>query len=42
MVDAVKKIGQIDPQKCRDHVKERFGVPRMVDDYEAVYKKIVS
>jgi glycosyltransferase involved in cell wall biosynthesis len=42
MVDAVRRIDQIDPQKCRDHVVEQFGVARMVDDYEAIYKRIIS
>lgn len=42
MTEAVRKIDQIDPKKCRDLVEERFGVPRMVDDYEAVYQKIID
>lgn len=42
MVEAVKTIDQIDTKKCRDLVEERFGVSRMVDDYEDVYEKIVG
>jgi glycosyltransferase involved in cell wall biosynthesis len=42
MVKAVKKIDRIDPQKCHDHVIKRFSVSRMVDDYEAAYRKILS
>jgi len=42
MVKAVKKIDQIDSQKCHDHAVKRFSVSRMVDDYEAVYGKLLS
>ena len=42
MVEAVKKIDQIDPSDCRKWVKERFGVKRMVSDYESVYEKIIK
>ncbi len=41
MVSAVQNIEQIDPQKCRNHVVQQFGVARMVDDYMAVYKRII-
>lgn len=40
MVDAVKKIDQIEPEKCRKHVEKKFGVFRMVDEYEKIYKNI--
>jgi len=42
MVEAVKKLDQIDSKKCRDHVERRFGISRMVDDYEAAYQKIMK
>ena len=42
MVEAVKKLDQIDPYKCRRLVEERFGVARMTDDYEAAYEKIIG
>lgn len=42
MVEAVKKLDKIDPKKCREHVERRFGIGRMVDDYEAAYQKIMK
>ena len=42
MVGAVKKIDQIDPQECRNHVVQKFGVAHMVDAYEAVYEQIIK
>ena len=41
-VVALAKIPQIDRQKCRSTVEEKFSVDRMVEDYIKVYQKIVS
>lgn len=40
MIDAIKRVDEIDPRKCRDHAEKRFGVPRMARDYLSIYKKI--
>jgi len=42
MVDAIDNVYQIDRKRCRKHVEERFDVPRMVDDYLAAYKRVLS
>lgn len=42
MVSAVKRIGEIDRKACRARVEKRFGTERMVAEYEAVYRSIVS
>jgi glycosyltransferase involved in cell wall biosynthesis len=41
-VSAVAKAAELDRTACRDHVATHFGVQRMVDDYEAVYQKVLS
>jgi len=42
LVEAVKKIDQIDRAACRRHVEENFTVEKMVDGYEKVYQKVLS
>jgi len=42
LVEAVKRIDTIDRAECRRHVEQRFSVPRMVDDYEVLYRRAVS
>src|SRR5438552_2236051 len=42
LVEAVKRIDTIDRAECRRHVERRFSVARMVDDYEAIYRRAVS
>jgi glycosyltransferase involved in cell wall biosynthesis len=39
LVDAVKRIDTIDRARCRRDFERRFSVARMVDDYEAVYRR---
>jgi glycosyltransferase involved in cell wall biosynthesis len=39
LVDAVKRIDTIDRARCREDFEERFSVRRMVDDYEALYRR---
>jgi len=41
LVEAVKNIGKIDRNACRKHVEDNFTVEKMVDEYEAVYDKIL-
>ena len=40
MVEAVKRIEEIDRGECRRHVEARFSVARMTEDYEAVYQRV--
>ena len=42
LVEAVKRIDTIDRAECRRYVEQRFSVPRMVDDYEVLYRRAVS
>ncbi len=42
MVEAIKKIDQIDRRECRKLVEEKFTIEKMVDNYEKVYQKILK
>ncbi|HXH83955.1 MAG TPA: glycosyltransferase family 4 protein [Candidatus Tectomicrobia bacterium] len=42
LVDAVKRADEIDRHACRRHVEARFGVARMTDDYEAIYRRLAG
>jgi len=42
MVEAVKRVDAIDRAACRRHVETRFSVERMVDDYEAIYRRLTA
>jgi glycosyltransferase involved in cell wall biosynthesis len=39
---AVKRLGEIDPRACRRRVEENFTVERMLDGYEAVYRRATA
>ena len=41
-VAAVAQIHHLSRQACRDHVALNFGVGRMVDSYEAVYRQVTG
>jgi glycosyltransferase involved in cell wall biosynthesis len=41
-IAAVAKIPTISREDCRDHVAVNFGVARMVDGYEAVYRQLIN
>jgi glycosyltransferase involved in cell wall biosynthesis len=41
-VGAVKRVGEIDPVVCRQHVEKRFSVDTMVRGYERVYARILD
>jgi glycosyltransferase involved in cell wall biosynthesis len=41
MVEAVQRVHDIDPKRCREHVEHHFDVPRMVDQYVAVYQQVM-
>lgn len=40
-IEAVAQVHRISRQACRDHVANNFGVGRMVDGYEAVYRRLI-
>ncbi len=42
LVEAIKRIKEIDRNKCRRHVEENFTVEKMVDNYEKLYYKIIK
>ena len=42
LVDAVKRVDQIDRAACRRHVEEQFSVARMTDGYENVYRRLLT
>ena len=42
MIEAMKRIGEIDRTACRRHVEEHFIVEKMVEGYERVYQKILA
>jgi glycosyltransferase involved in cell wall biosynthesis len=42
MVDAVTRVDEIDPARCRRHVEERFLPGTMVDGYEAIYRELLA
>jgi glycosyltransferase involved in cell wall biosynthesis len=42
MAKMIPKALQLNRQKCREHVENKFSVKHMVDGYEAVYEKIVG
>ncbi|MBI5449073.1 glycosyltransferase [Candidatus Gottesmanbacteria bacterium] len=41
LVEAVKRIGEIDRAACRRHVEENFTVEKMVEGYEKVYERLI-
>jgi glycosyltransferase involved in cell wall biosynthesis len=40
MVDAIRRIGEIDPAECSRVARERFSAARMARDYMALYDRI--
>jgi glycosyltransferase involved in cell wall biosynthesis len=42
MVEATRHVGEIDPQRCREHVEKHFDGPVMVDHYLSVYERILE
>jgi glycosyltransferase involved in cell wall biosynthesis len=42
LVEAIKRIGEIDRAACRKHVEEKFTIDKMVEGYENVYKKALG
>ncbi len=42
MVEAMKKIDEIDRKKCRERVEKYFSYQRMVDEYEKLYNSLIK
>jgi len=42
LVEAAQKIGDIDPYRCRAHVRETFSVERMASNYLALYDTLLA
>lgn len=42
LVEAVKKIGNIDRASCRAHVEAHFTIKKMVEGYQNIYKNITA
>ena len=42
MAEAIKKIDQIDRNKCREDAVQYFSLDRMVNDYEKLFIKLIS
>jgi glycosyltransferase involved in cell wall biosynthesis len=40
LVHAVKNLGRIDRAACRRHVAQHFGIDRMSEQYEAIYRRV--
>ena len=40
-VRAVKRVGEIDRSKCRQHFEEHFDAARMAQDYLSIYQQLV-
>lgn len=40
MIDAVHRLGEIDPDRCRSWVTERFSAEGMIAGYEELYERI--
>jgi glycosyltransferase involved in cell wall biosynthesis len=41
-VDAIARVGEIDPAACRSAVSERFTVERMADRYLDLYRSLLG
>ena len=42
LVEAIKRIKEIDRRICRKHVEENFTIEKMVDGYEKVYSQVLN
>ncbi|OGH24454.1 MAG: hypothetical protein A3B47_01635 [Candidatus Levybacteria bacterium RIFCSPLOWO2_01_FULL_39_24] len=42
LIEAVKRIGEIDRKACREHVLQKFSMEKMVDNYEKLYYEIID
>lgn len=42
LIEAVKRIGEIDRAACRKHVEDNFSDQKMVEGYEKIYQEIMD
>lgn len=42
IVEAIRRIGEINRGDCRKHVEENFTIKKMAEGYEGVYKKVLK
>jgi len=42
MIEAVRKVNQLNRRACREHVKAHFALKQMVDGYERVYEQVLA
>ncbi|MBU3934241.1 MAG: glycosyltransferase family 4 protein [Candidatus Omnitrophica bacterium] len=42
MIEAIRRIDEIDPKECRRHAEKNFSVEKMAREYEKIYKKILA
>ena len=42
LIEAIRKIDEIERKSCRQHVENNFTVEKMVDGYEDVYREIIN
>lgn len=40
LIEAVKRVGEIDRKACREHVLQNFSIEKMVNNYEKLYYEI--
>jgi len=41
-MEAIQRVGEINPQECRGRVQNMFTAQTMVAGYERVYKKVLG
>ena len=42
MADAIGRLGEIDPERCRESARERFDVAPVAEAYEKAYEAAIS
>jgi len=42
MAEAIKRLNEIDPQNCRQHIIKKFSVENMANGYEKLYLKLLK
>lgn len=42
LIEAIKRIDELDRRVCRKHVEENFSVEKMVEGYEKIYSQIIN
>lgn len=42
LMEALSRIDEIDREKCREYVKEKFSIDKMIENHEKLYKQITN